>query len=114
MSNADKTTKLYLVLGVMNTGSGSLTYPEDFDFDRVYTKPKDAQKRVNELNDREGVPVDARPPSIDPDDDSVSEHENEDDEDDSDEEYEGLVYEVVSLDHVGDLVKKKTSKKKGS
>ena len=46
----DTTKKMYLVMGHMNTGSGSLTYPEDFDVVGVYDNRGDAQSDCDRRN----------------------------------------------------------------
>jgi len=51
MKNKKKT---FLVLGYLDTGSGTLTFPEDFDFIGSYTDQEEAQKHVDLLNKREG------------------------------------------------------------
>lgn len=48
--------QVFLVVGVMNTGSGSLTWPEDFHMEGVFDNQEDAQEFCDELNsDNVGV-----------------------------------------------------------
>lgn len=47
--------KVYVVAGYMNTGSGSLTYPEDFDTIGFFETRKEAQDHADELNDAADV-----------------------------------------------------------
>ena len=50
-----KTQKVvFLVLGVVGTGSGSLTFPEDFTFDKASVAKTKAIARAKELNDEQG------------------------------------------------------------
>lgn len=83
----------FLVLGVMNTGSASLTFPEDFYFDMVFSDEKLAIARAIELNYKEGVPERIlfelgliQETLSDPSDDE-----------DEEEEYEGVLYNVQPL-----------------
>jgi hypothetical protein len=48
--------KAYLVVGFMNTGSGSLTFPEDFDFIAIYMNEAEADKHAAQLNRESGAP----------------------------------------------------------
>lgn len=41
---------VHIVVGVMQTGSGTLTYPEDFDIDGVFAERSDAEERCKALN----------------------------------------------------------------
>ena len=42
--------KMYCVVGVAGTGSGSLTFPEDFDFAGVFIDKVKAQKHADGMN----------------------------------------------------------------
>lgn len=77
MKNKKKT---FLVLGYLDTGSGTLTFPEDFDFIGSYTDQEEAQKHVDLLNKREGHGDDG-------DDELVEDFEGE-----------GMVYTVWPVD----------------
>lgn len=79
--------KVYVVLGYMNTGSASLTFPEDFDIEGFYENKKDAQAHCDRLNPEE------------------------ESDDDGDQMFEDgqMVYEVWS---VKNLTKKKTDRQK--
>jgi hypothetical protein len=46
---------IYAVFGYANTGSGSLTFPEDFDFKGFFEVKSDAQAYVDALNTENGV-----------------------------------------------------------
>lgn len=48
---ADKKKQMHLVIGVRGTGSGSLTWPEDFAIVAVYTSEKEADAHALLLND---------------------------------------------------------------
>lgn len=74
--------KVYVVFGFMNTGSGSLTYPEDFEFEGFYDNEKDAQGHIDRLNGENGV---------DEDGEWDENHEDEDDD------YDGMVYQVEEV-----------------
>jgi hypothetical protein len=41
---------VYVVLGYKNSGSGSLTYPEDLEFEGFYQSQQDAQDLCDRLN----------------------------------------------------------------
>jgi hypothetical protein len=42
--------KVFVVFGYRNSGSGSLTYPEDFDVKGFYVSREDAQSHCDRLN----------------------------------------------------------------
>jgi hypothetical protein len=56
---------VHVVFGYRNSGSGSLTFPEDFEFEGFYENKKDAQDHCDRLNretlagmeDEEGNPI---------------------------------------------------------
>jgi len=49
--------KVFLVMGVMDTGSGSLTFPEDFNLKGVWTDETDARAHADLLNrESQGLP----------------------------------------------------------
>ena len=50
-----KPSKTFLVLGYVDSGSGSLTFPEDFDFVGAYTDKDEAQEHVDLLNRKNGT-----------------------------------------------------------
>lgn len=64
--------EVHVVFGYMNTGSGSLTYPDDFETVGFYEDKVEAQEHVDRLNKENGY-----------------------EEDDYD--YDGMVYEVDTL-----------------
>jgi hypothetical protein len=82
---------VYLVLGVANTGSCSLTWPEDFDLLGYFDNEADAEKYAEAKNKEEGVPKD--PDEEDFEDDLEYSEALEEFHD-----YEGMVYEVYELD----------------
>ena len=43
--------KMYVVQGYMNTGSASLTYPEDFDTVGIFLDREKAQAKCDEMNE---------------------------------------------------------------
>lgn len=47
--------KVFCVIGVMDSGSGSLTYPEDFEFVGFFETDKEAQAHADELNRSNGI-----------------------------------------------------------
>lgn len=46
---------IYVVFSVMDSCSGSLTFPEDFSFEGFYEKESDAQDHVERENTKNGV-----------------------------------------------------------
>ena len=56
---------IYVVFGYNNGGSGSLTFPEDFEFEGFYESEEDAKSHVDRLNketlegmeDEDGNPI---------------------------------------------------------
>jgi hypothetical protein len=82
----NKMKKIYLVLGVENTGSSSLTFPESFDFNRAYLDKYFAQKKCDELNKGLGIYVEDGYPYRLNDDDNESDP------------YTGTYYEVHPVD----------------
>ncbi len=54
MDNKSSKKKLFLVVGVVQTGSGTLTYPEDFDIIGWSRDQVKAQKRADKENERVG------------------------------------------------------------
>lgn len=50
MANDSAKPKVFLVLGVKASGSGSLTYPEDFELEEVWLDEEKAKDRARELN----------------------------------------------------------------
>lgn len=76
----------FLILGVNNTGSGSLTWPEDFHLVGIWDDQDEAEKECDRLN---GVEEDSPFHRLD---------EPED-------EKEGMVYEVRTLSHQPKAVK---------
>jgi len=74
--------KMYLVVGVVQSGSGSLTWPEDFDVVGVFDDEGEAHKDAFERNVKSGF-------EFDEDGDEVQ------DDDLCDE----IKYEVVDIDH---------------
>lgn len=84
--------KVYVVFGYMNTGSGSLTYPEDFETVGFYEKEEDARAHVKRLNDEEGVPSCCR--------DHWEVEDSDEDEEEEDEDYDGMVYTVDVLENL--------------
>jgi len=77
-----KEKKVFLLLSVCNSGSGSLTWPEDFDLKAVYEDEGEADAEAERLNDANGVSV------------------NDDDEDDDYECDDEDIYEVHPLTFV--------------
>lgn len=49
---------VYLVIGVRGTGSGSLTFPEDFDILECHTDEESAQEKCDVLNEGNDVTED--------------------------------------------------------
>lgn len=47
--------KVFCVIGVMDSGSGSLTYPEDFEFEGFFETEKEAQDHADDLNKSNGL-----------------------------------------------------------
>jgi len=47
---ATKKNQVFMVIGYKQTGSGTLTYPEDFDIQGVFTTRGDATKHAKKLN----------------------------------------------------------------
>lgn len=82
-----KKSKVYVVFSYENTGSGSLTYPEDFDFVKAFTDPLKAETFAAESNKANGVPT---------------EDEDGDEIDDVDcidtDQYDGTIHTVIPLD----------------
>jgi len=74
--------EVHVVFGYMNTGSASLTYPEDFDTVGFYESEEDAQAHVDRLNKENGVDENG---------------EWDDDHEDEDDDYDGMVYIVDTL-----------------
>jgi len=74
--------EVHVVFGYANTGSGSLTFPEDFDFEGYYESKKDAQDHVDRLNKENGVDESG---------------EWLDEEEEHDDQYDGTVYTFYSL-----------------
>lgn len=57
--------KLFLVIGVTGTGSGSLTWPEDFDIVGVYETEKLAKARAKSMNPKDMPDEDEDPEGYD-------------------------------------------------
>lgn len=81
-----KKKQMFAVIGVMDTGSGTLTWMEDFDLVGVYDNEKDAQKDCDERNDTIKS------------EEEVNEDEDDEEYDDEDELTEEMKYEVYPLD----------------
>lgn len=96
----NKTSK-FLVIGYMNTGSGSLTFPEDFDIDSTHDDIKDAYARAFRMNVESEVPKSV----LEGDTDfleMVRTHLGESfvyPSFDEDEDKSGMVYDVYTVDH---------------
>lgn len=73
--------EVYVVFGYANTGSGSLTWPEDFEIEGFYENKRDAQAHVDRLNDENGV-------------DECGEYTDDEEHDDQ---YDGTVYTVETV-----------------
>lgn len=83
MAKQSTIPQVHVVFGFMNTGSGSLTFPEDFNFKGFFVDMEDAQAEVKRLNDEEEVPRSCR---LDEDEGSI------DDEEDEGDDYDGMIY----------------------
>ena len=90
---------IYVVFSVMDSGSGSLTFPEDFSFEGYYEKEKDAQDHVERENTKNGI-VDFG--------ERVHEESDDEDEDEDKDDYDGPTDEIVfTYEKLSDLKKKK-------
>jgi hypothetical protein len=81
--------EIYVVFGCMNTGSASLTYPEDFETVGFYEKKEDAQAHVDRLNEENGTNEQGEWLE----EDQVHEHDY----------YDGMVYTVETLQNLQNL-----------
>jgi hypothetical protein len=101
---------IYVVFSVMDTGSGSLTFPEDFNFVGYYEKEKDAQDHVERENLKNGI-VDFGERVFD----ESKRYESSDDEDEEDEDeevYDGPTDEdVFTYEKLSNLTKKSNIRK---
>jgi hypothetical protein len=87
--------EVYVVFGYMNSGSGSLTYPEDFETEGFYLVRKDAQDHVDRLNRENGI--DENGDWLD---------DEEEDHDDQYDQYDGMVYTVDVVENISHQKKK--------
>ena len=82
METITTTQQMYMVIGVEQTGSGSLTWPESFDIVGAFLNYDDAQACANTKNEERGWVLD----------------ENGDPEDDADQPDDERMYFVETLD----------------
>ena len=91
--------EVYVVVGVMDSGSASLTFPEDFEIKGFFTEREDACTYCENLNTENGVVTFGERIS-----DEDSDPDDEDHEEDTGGPTDEMVYEVWD---VKDLSKKK-------
>lgn len=90
---------IYVVFSVMDSGSGSLTFPEDFDFVGFYENEKDARDHVERENEKNGI--------VDFGQRVSSDEDEEDDDEEFDDDGEPTDEVVFTYEKLSNLKKKK-------